>query len=128
MEVTNQLHINSIPKKSYQLPTTWNLVGLFKIRWNVKLALYMHSTHTAEREVGLHSLLMLALDVDGHLHTPGTFHPMEPPPSIQWTGCWLGPRAQLDLLEKWNIFYPARKWTMDCPASLYASYDTLVLL
>ena len=48
-----------------------------------------------------------------HKHLP----PNETTPSIHRIGCWLGPRAQLDLLEKRNIFYPCQEVNYDCPAS-----------
>ena len=53
----------------------------------------MQLRHTGEREVGLHSLLMLALDEDGHLHTPATSHPMKPPPQYPLNRMLVGPQS-----------------------------------
>jgi len=81
MEVSNRLHIYSTPEKEF--PVTNNL----KSGWITQNKAEgkvgpVHALKTYRgREVGLHSLLMLAFDEDGHLHTPATFHPMKPPPS-----------------------------------------------
>jgi len=68
------------------------------------LALYMHLTRRGERDVGLYSLLMLALDEDGHLHTQQLTTPHYP-----LNRMLVGPQSPTGPLEKQNNFYPCQE-------------------
>jgi hypothetical protein len=78
----------------------------------VKMSLYMHYRYIVgwEAVIHLHSLPWYWIDASGRLHTQTTLPPKERILTSNWIQSSLGPKDDLDVLEKENILRPTRNW------------------